>query len=197
MPCSPETELDILSANSAPKMGTTRPRTSARAASAVAQPLPEKTFVLDNGAYTLKAGYAPDSTPPDDEAKALLACSIIPNALAKTRGNRVFLGSQLQTHITDWNEVIFRRPMEKGYIVNWEAQRAIWEHSFFDEKTARCSNLLIANPEETTLVLMEAPNALSALQKNADEIVMEEWGFGGYVRCVGKMNFFFRPGKSS
>ena len=44
----------------------------------------------------------------------------------------------------------------------------------------------IASPEETTLVLTEAPNALPVLQKNADEMVMEEWGFGGYLRCVGK-----------
>lgn len=167
-------------------MGTTKTHTPAKASPTVAQPLPEKTFIIDNGAYTMKAGYAPDSALPEDETKALSACTAIPNALAKTRGNRVFIGSQLSTHVTDWNEVMFRRPVEKGYIVNWEAQKAIWDHSFFDEKTARNKDLQVANPEETTLVLTEAPNALPALQKNADEIVMEEWGFGGYVRCIGK-----------
>ncbi|KAF7589110.1 Actin- protein 6 [Aspergillus hancockii] len=165
-------------------MGTAKPRPTGRASVAKVQPLPEKTFIIDNGAYTMKAGYAPDS-PPEDETKALSPCSVIPNALAKTRENRVYLGSQLNTHITDWNELMFRRPVEKGYIVNWEAQKEIWEHSFFDEKIVRSKDLRIANPEETTLMLTEAPNALPALQKNADEIVMEEWGFGGYVRCVG------------
>ena len=172
-----------------PKVGTAKQRGSAKASAVAKRSLPEKTFVLDNGSYTLKAGYAPDSASSDDEGRALSSCAVVPNAVAKTRGNRVFLGSQLQTHVTDWNEVMFRRPMEKGYIVNWEAQRAIWENSFFDEKTVRSSSLLIANPQETTLVLTEAPNALPALQRNADEIVMEEWGFGGYLRSIGMTLF--------
>jgi actin-related protein 6 len=167
-------------------MGTTKPRAPAKSSVAKVQPLPDKTFVIDNGAYTIKAGYAPDFPPPEDEARALSSCTTIPNALAKTRGNHVFIGAQLSTHVTDWNEVAFRRPVEKGYIVNWEAQKEIWEHSFFDEKTARGKEFRITNPEETTLLLTEAPNALPVLQKNADEIVMEEWGFGGYYRCIGK-----------
>lgn len=95
------------------------------------------------------------------------------------------MGTQLSTHITDWNELTFRRPVEKGYIVNWEAQKEIWEHSFFDS-SSKFKDLRITDPEETTLLLTEAPNALPSLQKNADEIVMEEWGFGGYYRCVGE-----------
>ncbi|PYI12078.1 actin family protein [Aspergillus sclerotiicarbonarius CBS 121057] len=166
-------------------MGTTKPRPSGRASVAKVQSLPDKTFIIDNGAYAMKAGYAPDSSPPDDELKALSACSDMPNAIVKTRGNKIYVGSQLNTHVTDWNEMTFRRPVEKGYIVNWEAQKEIWEHSFFDEKTVRSKDLRITDPEETTLLLTEAPNALPALQKNADEIVMEEWGFGGYLRCVG------------
>ncbi|GAA87235.1 actin family protein [Aspergillus luchuensis IFO 4308] len=166
-------------------MGTTKPRPSGRASVAKVQSLPDKTFVIDNGAYTLKAGYAPDSAPPEDQSKALAACTEIPNAIVKTRGNKIYVGSQLNTHVTDWNEMMFRRPVEKGYIVNWEAQKEIWEYSFFDEKTVRSKDLRITDPEDTTLLLTEAPNALPALQKNADEIVMEEWGFGGYLRCVG------------
>ena len=46
----------------------------------------------------------------------------------------------------------------------------------------------MTNPEETTLILTEAPNNLPALQKNADEMVMEEWGFGGYMRTLGRHN---------
>lgn len=167
-------------------MGTTKPRPPAKSSNAEVRSFPEKTFIIDNGAYTMKAGYAPGFPPPEDEDSTLSSCSIIPNALAKTRGNRIYTGSQLNTQVTDWNEMMFRRPLEKGYIVNWEAQKEIWEHSFFDEKTARSKETRIASPEETTLVLTEAPNALPVLQKNADEMVMEEWGFGGYLRCVGK-----------
>ena len=145
----------------------------------------------------MKSGYAPDSLHVGDEEKAATRCTAIPNTLAKTRGNRVYIGSQLSGNVTDCNEMAFRRPVEKGYIVNWEAQREMWDHSFFDEKTARNKDLRIQNPEETTLILTEAPNALPVLQRNADEMVMEEWGFGGYMRCVGELvelfigNFLF------
>lgn len=168
-------------------MGTSKARTPAKYTELKLQPLPKKTIIIDNGAYTIKAGYVPTSSPPlKNEDEWLSACSIIPNALAKTRANRVFVGNHLSTHISDWNEVSFRRPVEKGYIVNWEAQKEIWEHSFFDEKTSRYNkDLRITDPEETTLLLTEAPNALPSLQKNADEIIMEEWGFGGYLRYVG------------
>lgn len=132
----------------------------------------------------MKAGYAPTHNP-RDETTALSSCSAIPNAIAKTRGNRVYIGTQLN-NVTDCNEMAFRRPVEKGYIVNWEAQRETWEHSFFDEKTVRNKDVKIDSPEETTLVLTEAPSALPVLQRNADEMVMEAWGFGGYLRCVGE-----------
>ncbi|KAL4890383.1 actin family [Aspergillus ambiguus] len=167
-------------------MGASKPRPSGRAMPTTKGTLPAKTFIIDNGAYTIKAGHAFDALPPgNDEIKLLSSCNVIPNALVKTRGNRVYIASELNTHVTDGNELMFRRPVEKGYIVNWEAQKEIWEHSFFDEGSVRSKDMRITNPEETTLLLTEAPNALPALQKNADEIVMEEWGFGGYYRCVG------------
>lgn len=170
-------------------MGTSKARPAAKVQKTSpdlpSRNLPEKTFVLDNGAYTMKAGYAADpSLSPEDVQSA---CSSIPNTLVKTRDNRIVIGAQLSTQVTDWNEAAFRRPVEKGYIVNWEAEREIWETSFFEEKaTARNKNLRIAAPEDTTLILTEAPNAMPILQRNADEMVMEEWGFGGYARCLGK-----------
>lgn len=168
-------------------MGTTKAKAPAKAAAAspsLSRELPKKTFILDNGAYNMKAGYAPDLSSSQD---VLSGCTSIPNAIVKTRDNRIVIGAQLATHVTDWNEVAFRRPVEKGYIVNWEAEREIWEQSFFEEKpTARNKGLRIAAPEDTTLVLTEAPNTLPVLQRNTDEMVMEEWGFGGYARCLGK-----------
>ncbi|KAJ5935636.1 Actin-like protein arp6 [Penicillium verhagenii] len=169
-------------------MGTSKARPAAKAQKASpdlpSRRLPDKTFVLDNGAYTMKAGYAADPSLSSEDV--LSACTSIPNTLVKTRDNRIVIGAQLSTQVTDWNEAAFRRPVEKGYIVNWEAEREIWEQSFFEEKaTARNKNLRIAAPEDTTLILTEAPNAMPILQRNADEMVMEEWGFGGYARCLG------------
>ena len=141
--------------------------------------LPGRVFIIDNGAYSMKAGFAPSTSSTADSS----ACSIVPNAIARTHDRRTYVGSQLQS-LAYWSEVTFRRPVERGNIVNWEAEKEIWEHTFFDEKTAK-KGLLVKDPLDTTLVLTEPPNGLPELRRNEDEIVMEEWGFGGYVRSIG------------
>lgn len=135
-------------------------------------PPPAKTLVLDNGANTIKAGFSgPEISTPTP--------SIIPNCLARDRDKKVYIGSSLSA-CKDFSEIAFRRPVEKGYLVNWEAEKEIWEHEFFDEKAP-----LHCDPKETGLILAEAPNALPALQNFCDQVVFEEFGFARYYRCLG------------
>jgi actin-related protein 6 len=151
---------------------------------AKAQPVlgsPDTIFVLDNGAYSLKAGFA--TNVPCSDSDSLARCEIIPNCLVRTRDRKTYVAAQC-SEISQWGEAVFRRPMEHGQLVNWEAQKEIWDRSFFDEKTAH-KQTYIQDPGTTTLLLTETPNAMPALQKNADEIIMEEWGFGGYLRIPG------------
>ncbi|KAI1619829.1 actin-domain-containing protein [Exophiala viscosa] len=143
--------------------------------------LPPTTFVLDNGGYTIKAGFAPAPFVSDQDA--LFKCRVIPNAIVRSRDRKVYVGSHSE-EITQWSEALFRRPVENGQVVSWETQKEIWDQSFFDESTAT-TELLITSPEDTTLIFTEPPNTMPALQKNADEIIMEEWGFGGYSRIIG------------
>lgn len=56
---------------------------------------------------------------------------MIPNCIAKSRDRHVYVGSELEK-CADFGEMAFRRPVEKGYIVNWESERRIWEHEFFE-----------------------------------------------------------------
>jgi actin-related protein 6 len=157
------------------------PRAS-KASSRKIPALPSTTLVLDNGGYSIKAGFAPPGLTSDIEA--LSKCHTVPNALVRGRDRKVHVGSQ-SDEITQWSEALFRRPVENGQVVSWEAQKEIWDQSFFDERTAH-KDLWVKSPEDTTLILTETPNTLPALQKNADEIVMEEWGFGGYSRVMGR-----------
>ena len=145
--------------------------------------LPSQTLVVDNGGFTIKAGFAPQKDESDE--KSLARCHIVPNALVRTRDRKTYVGAQIDTDVSQWGEAIFRRPVEHGQIVSWEAQKEIWDHTMFDSNMAP-SGLLVKDPAETTLILGENPNALPALQKNADEIIMEEWAFGGYLRKNGK-----------
>ncbi|KAF7510513.1 hypothetical protein GJ744_006359 [Endocarpon pusillum] len=144
--------------------------------------LPSSTFILDNGAFSMKAGFAPSL--PLADADTLKRCHVVQNSLARTRDKRTYVAAQ-QDNISQWSEAIFRRPVERGQLVNWEAEKEIWDCSFFDEKTAH-PDLFVKGPDSTTLILTEAPNTMQALQRNADEIIMEEWGFGGYARIVGQ-----------
>jgi actin-related protein 6 len=140
---------------------------------------PSQTLVLDNGAYTIKAGF---SSPSIESPTATL----IPNCLARDRDKKVYTGSQL-SKCKDYSEIVFRRPVEKGYLVNWEAEKEIWEHEFLDPKSS-----LHCDPKETGLILTEAPNALPQLQTNCDQVVFEEFGFKRYLRCPGRYCAFSR-----
>jgi actin-related protein 6 len=135
-------------------------------------PPPHRTLVVDNGAYTIKAGFSSSSSTD--------APHVIPNCMARDRDRKVYIGSQLGK-CKDFGDITFRRPVEKGYLVNWEAEKEIWEHEFFDAKA-----LLHCDPSETGLLLSEAPNALLALQSNCDQVVFEEFQFASYYRCIGK-----------
>ena len=139
----------------------------------VPKAFPDRTLVIDNGAHTIKAGYATEAPTPDQD------CHFIPNCIARGRDKRIYVGAQLE-ECKDFGEMAFRRPMEKGYLVNWEAEKEIWAQTFFD-KTA----ILKCDPQETNLVLTEAPNAPQSLQTNCDQMMFEEFEFASYYRCTG------------
>jgi actin-related protein 6 len=156
------------------------PRTTKSTRSAPS--LPTSTFILDSGAHTIKAGFAPPALLPSD-TDTLQNCHVVPNTLIRTRDKKIHVAAQSQ-EITQWSEALYRRPMENGQVVSWEVQQEIWDQSFFDERIAG-KEVWVKEPESTTLVLTEMPNGLPSLGKMTDEMVMEDWGLGGYMRVVG------------
>ncbi|KAI1644679.1 Actin/actin-like protein [Daldinia loculata] len=134
-------------------------------------PSPSRTLVLDNGAYTIKAGYVAGDVV--DEPR------IIPNCVARDRNKKIYIASDINK-CTDFSEIAFRRPVEKGFVVNWEIEKEIWEHEFFDDKAPQP-----CDPSETRLLLTEPSNSLPILQTNCDQMVFEEFGFASYYRGIG------------
>ncbi|KAF2653274.1 Actin/actin-like protein [Lophiostoma macrostomum CBS 122681] len=147
---------------------------------------PNKTLVLDNGAYSLKAGLVPHTSvnPGYDD------CSVLPNCIARSHRDRCTYTSSELFDCKDFGELAFRRPVEKGFIVNWEAEKAIWEHEFMDD-TAKEG--LRCDPTETNLLLTERPNCPKQLQSNCDEIVFEQFEFAAYYRGVGSTFNAYHP----
>lgn len=101
--------------------------------------LSNQTLVLDAGAYTIKAGFAPSD--PISSPDIAHDCHIVPNCIAKSRDNRVYVASQLSECI-DFGEMTFKRPVQNGYIVNWPTEALIWEHTFLEKSTALYVGLL-------------------------------------------------------
>ena len=87
--------------------------------------IPSQTLVLDNGAHTIKAGFANPDPKPDD-------CSVIPNCIARSRDRKIYIGAQVDS-CRDYGEMAFRRPVEKGFLVNWEGERVIWDKTFLGD----------------------------------------------------------------
>jgi actin-related protein 6 len=95
-------------------------------------PAISNTLVLDNGAYTIKAGLVStqSASPSYDD------CSVIPNCIARSHRDKCTYTASELDGCKDFGELAFRRPVEKGFIVNWEAEKAIWEHEFMGAKEA-------------------------------------------------------------
>ncbi|KAI1637801.1 Actin/actin-like protein [Biscogniauxia mediterranea] len=154
----------------------------ARKSKGAQPPQLSRTLVLDNGAYTIKAGFVTGS---DADNKP----RVIPNCIARDRDRKTYVGSELEA-CKDFSEAAFRRPVEKGFVVNWEAEKEIWEREFFDDKAPQH-----CDPSETRLLLAEPSNSLPILQTNCDQMVFEEFGFASYYRGV-ELDFTMQKGPS-
>ena len=127
-----------------------------------------KTALLNTSAFT-SSESPPNKTPPH----------VIPNTLARSRTRTSYTGSALGPTL-DYGEMSFRRPVERGSLVNWELQSYIWTESFFaPDSPVPC------DPSTTALILSEAPNTPVALQTNTDQMVFEEFEFATYYRALG------------
>ncbi|KAG8630957.1 hypothetical protein KVT40_000097 [Elsinoe batatas] len=133
-----------------------------------------QTLVVDPGANTIKAGLVSSQDP-----AAQTGCHVIPNCIARSRTKQTYVGSSL-SQCNDFGEIQFKRPVERGYIVNWDLERAIFEHEFFDPKAK-----LYCDPASTNLLLTEHSNGPAALSTNADQIIFEEFSFASAYRVNG------------
>ncbi|KAH9851750.1 actin family [Lenzites betulinus] len=125
------------------------------------------TVVLDNGASAIKAGILGAH---NDEPL------IIPNAVVRSRGDSsTYIGHEL-AKCRDFTSLRFRLPFEKGFLVDWDAQKAIWDGLF--------SDLLRINTAEASLLITEPYFNLPNIQEIYDQFVFEEYEFQAYHRCT-------------
>uniref|UniRef100_A0ACD5Y3L2 Uncharacterized protein n=1 Tax=Avena sativa TaxID=4498 RepID=A0ACD5Y3L2_AVESA len=120
--------------------------------------------VIDNGGGLLKAGFGGDKDP----------IAVVPNCIAKSPGTganskKWLAADQLQAQDIDVTGMTLKRPIDRGYLINTEVQREVWERVL--------RNLLQVDPTNSSLLLVEPQFNPPGLQHATDELVFEEFGF--------------------
>ncbi len=126
---------------------------------------PSSTLVLDNGASSLKVGFSNVSSP-----------RLVPNAIckAKSEKRRAFVGDQIDD-CRDLSSLFYILPFQKGYLVNWDHQKTVWDYVF--GKT--CLNF---DPSSKDLVFTEPYFDFASVQEGLSEVLFEEYQFRNVFR---------------
>ncbi|KAJ7219661.1 actin-related protein Arp6 [Mycena haematopus] len=126
-------------------------------------------LVFDNGASTIKAGVFNQSSATDPR--------IIANAVVRSKGDKAtYIGHELD-RCKDYSSLSYRLPLEKGYVVDWDAQKAVWDGILSDE-------VLNINPTESTILMTEPYFNLPKIQEVYDQFIFEEYEFQAHLRST-------------
>ncbi|XP_037935367.1 actin-related protein 6-like [Teleopsis dalmanni] len=118
--------------------------------------------VLDNGAYTAKVGLATQDEP-----------FLIPNCTmkAKAERRRIFVGNQID-ECRDASSLFYQLPFQKGYLMDWEIERIVWDHIFSADGTG----ILL---EDRPIIITEPMLNFPQIQEAMVEILFEDYHCSG------------------
>ncbi|KAK5866752.1 hypothetical protein PBY51_011303 [Eleginops maclovinus] len=122
------------------------------------------TLVLDNGAYSAKIGFSQETV------------RVIPNCQFRSKTSRLktFTANQLD-EIKDPSGLFYILPFQKGYLVNWDVQRKVWDHLFGKE-------MFKVDFADTSVIITEPCFNFSSIQESMNEILFEEYQFQSVLR---------------
>ncbi|XP_044735335.1 actin-related protein 6 [Chrysoperla carnea] len=126
------------------------------------------TLILDNGGYTAKCGYSHQPKIPP---------MIIPNCIMKVKSERrrAFIGNQID-ECTDASGLYYILPFQRGYLINWDTQKTVWDYIFSDE-------CLSVNFNEVPVIITEPIFNFRSIQEGITEIFFEEYECPALLRC--------------
>lgn len=92
--------------------------------------------------------------------------------VAKNSG-RLLVSDEIGTH-RDQSSLFYLNPTQNGYTLNWDVQRTVWEHIFYDRLMIDCGEMcaVVTEPELDPL----------SNQKAMDEVFFEDYGFKSLCR---------------
>ncbi|CAE6384758.1 unnamed protein product [Rhizoctonia solani] len=121
--------------------------------------------IFDNGAHTIKCGISNN----DEEPR------IVPNSVVRLKHerNKQFIGPEFNESL-DYSIVHYRLPFERGYLTDWDVEKAVWDRAFNDLKI---------DPHDHSFLVTEPPFNMHSIQETYDQMIFEEWEFQSYLRC--------------
>eukprot|EP00035_Acanthoeca_spectabilis_P025765 m.459814 g.459814 ORF g.459814 m.459814 type:complete len:423 (-) comp21839_c0_seq1:56-1324(-) len=124
------------------------------------------TVVIDNGGGTVKVGWATDASP-----------VVVDNAKAKTRSakGKVLIGAQIE-ETRNKAGLLFKRPVQKGFVLDAELQREVWASAF-------SAPSLNVQPNETAMLVTEPLFNFDSVRTSLQELAFEEFGFAALYRA--------------
>nr|AAC47513.1 actin-related protein-like [Caenorhabditis elegans] len=116
------------------------------------------TIIFDNGGHNMKIGTIDSESP-----------RLVPNSIVKAKHEkkRVFVAHE-QEECSDKFSLFYVRPIERGYVVNWDTQQQIWEKTF-GSMDVEASTSRIALTDNNYLI--------PALPDVSSEILFDYFGF--------------------
>lgn len=122
-------------------------------------------YILDNGAYFAKIGSSESDFP-----------RMMPNCIMKVKSERrrPFIGDQIE-ECRDALGLFYILPFQKGYLVNWDVQKTVWDYIF-------ATYLDIGKLSEVPILITEPVVNFNSVQEAMDEIFFEEYECCGMLR---------------
>ncbi|XP_071941751.1 actin-related protein 6-like [Antedon mediterranea] len=134
------------------------------------------TLILDNGAYQAKIGRSTSEKP-----------NCFPNCIMKAKSERrkQFIGSQIDD-CKDLSSLYYVLPFQKGYLVNWDVQRQVWDYVFGKD-------VMNVDFSDTSIVITEPYFNFVSIQEAMNEIFFEEYKFDAILRTnAGSLSSYKR-----
>ncbi|RUS92155.1 hypothetical protein EGW08_000008 [Elysia chlorotica] len=118
------------------------------------------TLILDNGAGTAKVGFSTDNEP-----------RIIPNCVTKAKNvrTRIFIGDQID-ECKDLSSLYYLLPFQKGFLVNWEIEKQVWDRMF-------SKDVCQVDFNETAIIVTEPFFNFPSVGEAINEVIFEEYQF--------------------
>ena len=93
---------------------------------------------------------------------------------SKTERRRNFISNQVD-ECKDLSGLFYLLPFQKGYLVNWDTQRQIWDYVFSED-------VLGIKPPDVDLIFTEPIFNFASIQDTLNEILFEEYKFKSVLR---------------